>query len=60
MSTNIQQEKVDVIFDRLVKTYGLSGGAVIHRALAKGEITQEIRRKVRRVCAPYGGPLATH
>lgn len=45
-----QQLKVDVIFDKLMRTYGANGAAVIHKALLNGAITQEIRRKVRRVC----------
>ena len=44
------QQKVDVIFDKLTRTYGLNGAAVIHKALDKGEITQEIRRKDRPDC----------
>lgn len=50
---NTNQQKVDVIFDKLMRTYGANGAAVIHKALLKGEITQEIRRKVRRVCVVH-------
>ncbi len=47
---NTQKEKIDVIFDKLMRTYGANGAAVIHKALLNGAITQEIRRKVLRVC----------
>ncbi len=47
---NTQQQKIDVIFDKLMRTYGANGAAVIHKALLTDVITQEIRLKIRRVC----------
>lgn len=50
MFGNLNQ--VTAIYDRLVATYGIYEGAAIHKALVAGEITPEIRRKVRAVATP--------
>lgn len=46
-SAACNQRKIDAIFDRLTEAYGINKTARIHKALLHGQITPEIRRKVR-------------
>ena len=52
--------QVGLIYDRLVKTYGLNEGGKIHSALVQGEITDSVRRKVRGVVLQKTETIQVH
>ncbi|MCK9985423.1 MAG: hypothetical protein AzoDbin1_01895 [Azoarcus sp.] len=58
MFANLNQ--VTAIYDRLVSAYGLNEGAAIHKALVAGEITPEIRRKVRAIASTITTQVTLH
>lgn len=59
---DLRQEKINEVFDLLVMTFGLNTAASIHKTLIHGgEITTDVREKVRRACVgPRSGQKALH
>lgn len=54
MSVQINQEAVNVHFDRLTDAFGINQAGRIHRALLAGDVTPGVRRVVRNYLVSEG------
>lgn len=48
---SVNQQKINVYFDRMTERFGLNGAGKLHHSLLHGEVTPEIRQKIRQVVA---------
>ncbi len=46
---SVNQQKISVYFDRMTERFGVNGAGKLHHALLHGEITSEVRSKIRQV-----------
>lgn len=45
----VNHQKISVYFDRMTERFGINGAGKLHQELLRGEITPEVRRKIRQV-----------
>lgn len=57
---SVNQNKVNIYFERMTQAYGLNKAARIHNALLNGVITPQLRSKVRAVVATVSPPVVMH
>lgn len=58
---SVNQQKINVYFERMTEMYGINGAGKIHRALLIGEVTPAVRSQIRKMVAqPQVKPTQTH